>query len=194
VPGTFSWFFGDALVAFRPSSLLFQPGTQYTATLTNAAKDKMGKPLANPLTWRFTIAVGPIAHYVSPPYGSSGVATNAPIIAGFNKPMNHATAEAAFSLTRNSDGAPVAGTFGWYGNAMIFKPNAPLQPGMSYSARVADTATDNSGNRMARSEFWWFTTASSSAATSAAVQLTPTRSTTLPPNIRAAARRAQKSG
>ena len=193
VAGTYTWFFNDTLVGFRPGSLLFQPGTQYTATLTSAAKDKTGKPLANPLTWRFTTAVGPIAHYVSPPSGSSGVASNAPIIAGFNKPMNHASVQAAFTLRRNSDSAPVAGTFGWYGNAMIFKPNAPLQPGTSYDARVEDTATDTSGNRMARPEGWWFTSATSSAATSTAVRLTPTRSTALPADIRAAVRSSQKS-
>ena len=34
--------------------------------------------------------------------------------------MDKPTAQAAFSLKRISDGAPVAGSFGWYGNALIF--------------------------------------------------------------------------
>ena len=37
--------------------------------------------------------------------------------------MGKPATEAAFSLKRNSDGAPVSGSFGWYGNALIFQPS-----------------------------------------------------------------------
>ena len=48
--------------------------------------------------------------------------------------MNKASAEAAFSLKRTSDGAPVTGSFAWLGNVLIFLPNSPLANGTSYTA------------------------------------------------------------
>ena len=44
------------------------------------------------------------------------------VVAFFNKPMDKLSAQAAFSLKRTSDGSSVPGSFGWYGNALIFKP------------------------------------------------------------------------
>ena len=42
----------DALI-FKPDADL-APGTQYTATVSTAAKDLAGNPLANPVTWSYT--------------------------------------------------------------------------------------------------------------------------------------------
>jgi hypothetical protein len=51
VSGSFSWY-GNALI-FDPTADL-APGTQYTATISTAAKDLAGNPLANPVTWSYT--------------------------------------------------------------------------------------------------------------------------------------------
>ncbi len=68
--------------------------------------------------------------------------------------MDKPTAQAAFSLKRISDGAPVAGSFGWYGNALIFTANT------QYTAAVAGTAKDLAGNTLANPTSRRFTTGS----------------------------------
>ena len=53
--------------------------------------------------------------------------------------MDKAATQGAFQLTRTSDGAPVSGSFGWYGSgALIFKPDADLAPGMQYTGQRLD--------------------------------------------------------
>ena len=54
VGGKFSWYgrLGYAMV-FDPTDNL-APGTQYTATVTAAAKDLAGNPVPAAKTWRFT--------------------------------------------------------------------------------------------------------------------------------------------
>jgi hypothetical protein len=52
VSGSFSWYGSGALI-FDPDADL-APGTQYTATISTAAKDLGGNALANPVTWSYT--------------------------------------------------------------------------------------------------------------------------------------------
>ena len=74
--------------------------------------------------------------------------------------MDKSSAQAAFSLKRSSDGAPVSGSFGWYGpGALIFKPDADLAPGTQYTASVSTAAKDLAGNPLAAAKTWQFTTA-----------------------------------
>ena len=58
--------------------------------------------------------------------------------------MDKPSAQTAFSLKRTSDGAPVSGSFGWYGNALIFKPKTDLAGGAQYTASVSTAAKDRS--------------------------------------------------
>ena len=80
------------------------------------------------------------------------------VYAIFNRAMDKPTAEAAFSLKRTSDGAAVSGSFGWYGNALIFDPNADLAPGTQYTVSVSTAAKDLAGNPLAAAKSWQFTT------------------------------------
>ena len=79
----------------------------------------------------------------------------------FNKAMDKPSAEAAFSLKRTSDGAPVSGSFGWYGNALIFEPDADLAAGTQYTASVSTAAKDLAGNPLANPVTWSYTTGAS---------------------------------
>ena len=153
--GVFSWY-GNALI-FKPDSDL-QPGTQYTATVSTAAKDLAGNPLAAAKSWQFTTTNPPSINNVYPADGASGVALNSPAYAIFNRAMDKPTAEGAFSLKRTSDGAPVSGVFSWYGNALIFKPDSDLQPGTQYTATVSTAAKDLAGNPLANPVTWSYTT------------------------------------
>ena len=81
--------------------------------------------------------------------------------------MDKPSAEAAFSLKRTSDGAPVSGSFGWYGpGALIFKPDADLAPGTQYTASISTAAKDLAGNPLAAAKSWQFTTTNPPVVTS----------------------------
>ena len=74
--------------------------------------------------------------------------------------MDKPSAEAAFSLKRTSDGAPVSGSFAWYGNALIFTPSAPLAANTQYTAALAATAKDPADRTLANPTTWRYTTGS----------------------------------
>ena len=157
VSGTFGWY-GSGVLLFKPSADL-APGTQYTASVSTAAKDSAGNPLQAAKTWQFTTPIPPVVNSVSPADGATDVSRSALTIAYFNKAMDKASAQAAFSLKRTSDGAPVSGTFGWYGSGvLIFKPNAALAPGTQYTASVSTAAKDLQGNTLANPVTWRYTT------------------------------------
>ena len=155
VAGSFGWY-GSALI-FDPAAEL-AAGTQYTATVTTAAKDADGHPLPSPKSWRFTTTNRPIINLVHPADGTTQVSRSSLVIPFFNKAMDKPSAQAAFSLKRTSDGAPVAGSFGWYGNALIFTPSSPLATNTLYTAAVAGTAKDLAGNTLANPTAWHFAT------------------------------------
>ncbi len=157
VSGSFGWY-GPGVLIFKPDADL-APGTQYTASVSTAAKDLAGNPLAAAKTWQFTTVNPPVVTYVSPADGATDVARSGVTYAVFNKAMDKSSAEAAFSLKRSSDGAPVSGSFGWYGpGVLIFKPDADLAPGTQYTASVSTAAKDLAGNPLAAAKTWQFTT------------------------------------
>jgi hypothetical protein len=158
VSGSFSWY-GNALI-FVPNTDL-AGGTQYTASVSTAAKDLAGNPLPVAKTWRFTTTNRPIIDSVYPADGATGVSRSSVTLAVFNKAMDKPSAEAAFSLKRTSDGAAVSGISSWYGNALIFKPNADLAAGTQYTAAVSGAAKDLEGNTLANPVTWRYTTGAS---------------------------------
>jgi virginiamycin B lyase len=155
VSGTFSWY-GNVLI-FDPSGYLFG-GTRYTVTVAGSATGASGRTLSNPKSWSFTTTNRPVFDPVTPVSGATGVSTNTLVYPVFNKAMNKLATQAAFTLKRTSNGAPVAGTFAWYGTVLIFDPAAPLAPNTQYTATVAGSATDTAGRTLANPGSWKFTT------------------------------------
>jgi hypothetical protein len=159
VSGSFSWY-GNALI-FVPNSDL-AGGTQFTASVSTAAKDLAGNPLPVAKTWRFTTTNRPIIGSVYPADGATGVSRSSVTYAIFNKAMDKPSTEAAFSLKRTSDGAAVSGSFGWYGpGVLIFDPAADLAAGTEYTAAVSGAAKDLEGNTLANPVTWRYTTGAS---------------------------------
>jgi hypothetical protein len=78
----------------------------------------------------------------------------------FSEAMDKASAEAAFSLVRATDGAAVAGAFSWSGSTMTFRPAAALAEGTTYRATVVAGARDLAGNELETSRAWTFGTMS----------------------------------
>jgi hypothetical protein len=155
VSGTFYWF-GSALV-FVPSSPLAN-NTTYTASVSTAARDLNAVPLPVSTTWNFTTTTQPLITVVAPANGATDVYPNAAAVALFDTAMDQPTAQSAFSLKRTSDGTAVNGSFSWYGNALIFKPNTILGAGVQYTASVSTAAKDLAGHPVPAVTTWRFTT------------------------------------
>src|SRR4029079_5865491 len=106
-----------------------------------------------------TTVIPPVVNSVSPADGATNVSRSALTIVYFNKAMDKAATQTDFELKRTSDGAPVSGSFGWYGpGVLLFKPDADLAAGTQYTASVSTAAQDLAGNPLAVAKTWGFTT------------------------------------
>ena len=203
VAGVASYASGTAI--FTPGSIL-TADTTYTATITLAATNPAGKPLAGnqaPLpgpsnfVWSFTTGAGP--DLVRPqvnvtvpattiPGPTLGSATNTAISATFTKPLNPATVTAA-SFTLTGPGVtPVAGAVSYASSTAVFTPTAALAASTTYTATLTTAVTDLSSNQLAGNQgslpaasnyVWTFTTGLSSNTTRPQVTLT-VPATTIP--------------
>ena len=156
VSGSFGWS-GNRL-QFTPGSPLAAART-YTATVGTGARSPGGTHLAFAKTWKFTTTPQPLIASVYPGAGATGISPSAPIVVGFDAAMDKPSAQAAFSLRRTSNGAPVSGSFGWYGKALIFKPGADLSPGVTYTARETNAAKNPDGRLLEAGRTWVFSIA-----------------------------------
>ena len=89
--------------------------------------------------------------------GNSPTGTNVPVTArisvNFSKPMNHTSAEAAFSTVPYS-----TGNFTWSGNNMIYTPTLNFSFNTIYNVTIGTGAMDSTGNTLVSSYNWQFTT------------------------------------
>jgi subtilisin len=111
------------------------------------------------LHWAGLDGAAPAVSSIAPASGSTGVAASTTVAVTFSEPMDRASAQAAFTLRRSSDGAAVAGSFSWSGTTMTFRPSAALAGGTTYTARVGTGARDAAGNPMGAEHASTFTTA-----------------------------------
>ena len=153
VSGSFSWA-GNRL-QFTPSSPLVAART-YTATVGTGAASPGGTHLAFAKTWKFTTTPQPLIASVYPGAGATGISPSAPIVVGFDTAMDKPSAQAAFSLRRTSTGAPVSGSFGWDGTALIFKPASDLSAGVTYTAKETNAARNLDGRPLEAGRTWAF--------------------------------------
>jgi len=148
---------------FAPSAPLAAT-TQYTATITTAAKDAAGNALAANFSSTFTTAAvldttPPTVSVTSPADAATGVALNAALSATFSEAMTNATlSTTSFTAAATSGGAAVTGTVSVSGNTATFTPLAPLAGSTLYTATITTDAGDAAGNKLAANFAWTFTT------------------------------------
>jgi Ice-binding-like/Bacterial Ig-like domain len=137
--------------------------TIYVATISTAATDPVGIPIAANFAWSFT--TGPILPAVTstiPANGAVNVPLNQIITATFNQPMNAATITAAgtFTVAVAGGGAAVAGTVSYDApsNTAIFSPAAALTASTQYTATITTAAQNPAGTAIASNFVWSFTT------------------------------------
>ncbi len=69
---------------------------------------------------------------------SQGVPLTAPISVYFNRPMDHASVERAWTMS-----PAVHGSFEWSGTSMTFRPSSPLAAGSYYRLHIGTSALDD---------------------------------------------------
>jgi hypothetical protein len=171
VPGTVSY--AGSIATFTPTANL-TASTQFTATITNAAKDLAGNALvagAVPNPWSFTTGPGPdttppTITLTSPANGDISVPLNGAVNATFSEAMDPVTITAPGTFTlavAGLGGAAVAGNVTYDSASQIatFTPTANLTASTQYTATITNAATDLAGNALAAGATpnpWGFTT------------------------------------
>ncbi len=159
---------------FKPSSALAN-STNYTATISTAAKDAAGNTLAASYSWSFTTAAAadttpPTVSSTTPQDGSLNVALNSSVSATFSEAMTNSTITTASFTLRTGGGTTVVGTVSVSGNTARFTPSANLAGSTQYFATISTAVKDAAGNAMAAAKTWSFSTAPAPDTTPPTVQ------------------------
>ncbi len=174
VPGSVSYDTASKTGIFTPTANL-SASTQYTATITNAAKGLTGVAMAANFVWTFTTgatvnAVAPTITATNPASATLNVSVNKTINATFSAAMDPTTiTNATFTLAvAGIGGAPVNGTVVYdpIGQIATFTPATNLTAGTQYTATISTLVTDLSGNALvagAAPNPWSFTAGASVA-------------------------------
>ena len=165
---------------FTPSNPL-AVNTSFTATITTAATDVAGDPLAANYVWSFKTApsAGPLTVVATnPANGAFSVPINQVVTAAFSQSMNAATVTTS-TFTLAAGATPVAGvvTYVSPGSIATFTPSAALAFNTVYTATITTGAMDTAGDMLARNYVWSFTTAAAANTTA------PTVIATIPSNM-----------
>jgi hypothetical protein len=185
VSGTVSY--AGRTAVFTPTANLLA-STQYTATITNAAKDLTGVAMAANFAWSFTTgsaanAVAPTITVTSPASAAMGVPIDKTISATFSTAMDPTTiTNANFALAvAGPGGAATNGTVVYDPASQIatFTPSANLAGNTQYTATIANLVKDLSGNALATGAApnpWSFTTGAVAGSGPATINLGSTGS------------------
>ncbi|MBC7236126.1 MAG: Ig-like domain-containing protein, partial [Chloroflexi bacterium] len=138
VKGTGRWI-NTSIFDFQPTARL-APGTTYTATVPQNLTDLSGAPLQEAFTWSFRTEL-PAVISVEPPDGARYVSPTPTLRLSFNQPMDRASVEVRFTLTRAGSDQALRGTFTWQDTTAIFTPTVALERGADYVARLAEGAS-----------------------------------------------------
>jgi hypothetical protein len=117
---------------------------RFWAVATDAAGNTEGLPTPGAAGEAETgiDSVAPTVVSSVPASGASGVSvTVGPIRVRFSEPVDHAAAEARFSIAPS-----IPGAFSWDGNTLVFTPSASLAAGTSYRVTVSSGVPDVAGN------------------------------------------------
>lgn len=145
---------------FKPNSNL-KPDTQYTSTITTAARDLSGNSLisgSKPNPWKWTTSaapgtdtIAPLVTITNPADAALNVPVNKKINATFSEAMNPATVNTAnFTVKQTVAGTNVAGTvtYDLQNNLATFSPLTNLSPDTSYTVTVTDGVKDLAENAL----------------------------------------------
>jgi ATP-dependent Clp protease adapter protein ClpS len=169
VPGIVSYTAATRTAEFRPSPSL-PNGANVLVTITTGIKDAAGNRLPSDFTFSFSTRdeAPPNVVSTSPANGATGVAGTSTVAVTFNKLIDAATLNAAsFTVSVTSGGTPISGNISFDATSRTgtFTPTEPLASATSYTATIASTVKDLSGNALATAYSFSFITAAGSDVT-----------------------------
>ena len=175
---------GNVAMLTLPAERNLPAGIECTATVTTAAKDTRGTPLASNFVWKFTTGLtadttAPSVSSATPIPNATGVDRATQVTASFSEAMNPKTISAAnFSLACPA-GKPIAGAVSYAvsGNAAIFAPASVLPASTTCTATISKGVKDAVGNALASAFVWSFATGAGQDTTA------PTVTSTVPVNL-----------
>ncbi|MCK9462871.1 MAG: Ig-like domain-containing protein [Proteobacteria bacterium] len=147
VPGAVTY--AGVTATFNPTADL-APETEYTATITAAAEDLAGNPMAADYVWSFTTmeTTPPTIISTFPVDGEQYAAVDTDVTATFSETMDELTiTDLTFTVLNGV--TPVVGDVSYLGVTATFDPIADLEPGVVYTATITVDATDLAGNPLA---------------------------------------------
>ncbi len=168
---------------FTPTALLAANST-FTATISAAATDNSGNPLASggsaPNPWTFTTGTtndvtAPTVRATNPVNGATGVPINQKITATFSEAMDSSTlTPATFTVMQGANA--VSGTVAYAGTTATFTPSAFLAANTLFTATITAGAKDLAGNALTTGGLapnpWTFTTGTAAANAPPTITLT----------------------
>jgi methionine-rich copper-binding protein CopC len=152
------------------------PGVTYTARVRGGSadprvKDLAGNPLAADVTWTFITApppdtTPPTVTSFAPANGADNQSIDTNVTVTFSEAMDAATVNGSTVELRDPSNALVSATVSYNAASLTatLDPNAPLSPGVIYTALVRGGSTDprvkdEAGNALAADVTWTFTIA-----------------------------------
>ncbi len=133
--GKGSWV-DDRTYRYVPTDGALKPGKTYNYVVKAGLKSKAGGVMEADTAYQFS-STGAVGASISP--GGGNVGLNTPIKVTFDQPVDHASAQARFSIS-----PAAAGAFSWSGNTMIYAPTG-LAYQSEYAVRVTAGVVPNWG-------------------------------------------------
>jgi hypothetical protein len=163
VAGTVDYDDSNNMAIFTPSAPL-STNQSHTATISTAAKNVIGTPLAANVVWHFTTGsstdlTAPTVTATVPLNNALGVAVNSNITATFSKSMNSSSIVSSnFTVMRGVTSVSGSVTYDSPNKNAVFNPTANLLANTVYTATVTTGVKDVAGNHLASNMVWSFTT------------------------------------
>lgn len=148
-----------SLYTFTPAGAGWAPSTAYRARVLAGLANELGATLDQDYTFSFT-TLRPKVVIFFPLDNTKFVAPNPVIKVGFNQPIDHASAEAAFSIVPDGSTARLVGAFEWTDDrTFLFHPSRPLALATTFVAIVrAGITAPGISAATAQDVGWRFTT------------------------------------
>ncbi|MEI6499865.1 MAG: ice-binding family protein, partial [Armatimonadota bacterium] len=162
ISGTVGYASGSAV--FTPASKL-AANTTYTARITTGAKNLAGVALASDHVWSFKTGstsdtTPPTGLYITPPNGSTRMATNRVLTSFFSEPVDPTTVTPSTLFVKQGN-VTVPGLsvcYAMQARRAAFEPSPNYKPCTLYVATATTGITDLSGNHLRKNAVWQFTT------------------------------------
>jgi len=141
---------------FTPS-VAFAAGSEFTATITSAAKSSNEVNLEADYVWNFTTEGAPSIESTMPVNNDIDIARNINIVVTFTEEMNPSTINASTFIVKQGD-TNISGDVEYSGLEATFTPSLALEAGSEFMATITTDAKSISNVNIEAAYEWNFTT------------------------------------